>query len=89
MSMKNPTRLQVLLPAGEHRSLRSRAKRDGMTVGEWVRQALRRNIQPEPAKSAERKIEAIRRAARHTFPTGDIGRLLEETERGYLADDLR
>lgn len=89
MSMKNSARLQVLLPSGEYRSLRSRARRDGMSVGEWVRQVLRRNIQPGPAKSAERKLEAIRRAAQHAYPTGDINRLIEETERGYLADDLR
>jgi hypothetical protein len=38
-------------------------------------------FQPE----AREKLEAIRKATEHSFPTGDIEDLLAEIERGYRA----
>lgn len=55
-----------------------------MNVSEWVRHALRRARRSEPAFEAGRKLEAIRAAARHEFPTADIEQMLREIERGYL-----
>jgi len=55
-----------------------------MTVAEWVRQALRAARQQEPSASAKNKLRAVREAVRNEYPTGDIGTLLSQIERGYL-----
>ncbi len=75
-------RLQVLLEESELRELRRLARRSSTTVAEWVRRALRAARRSEPAKDAERKLAAVRAAARHPFPTADIDRMLAEIEQG-------
>ncbi len=65
---------------GEYRRL---ATRDGLTLSEWVRQKLRRAARDEPSGSVDRKLAAIRAAARHHFPTADIDQMLREIESGY------
>ena len=65
-----------------HRYRRS-ATRDGRTLSEWVRQKQRRAARAEPSGSINRKLAAIRAAARHDFPTGDIDRMLREIESGH------
>ena len=65
---------------GEYRRL---AARDGLTLSEWVRQKLRRAGRDEPSGSIDRKLSAIRAAARHDFPTADIDQMLHEIESGY------
>lgn len=77
-------RLQVLLDDGEFREIRRIARAQRMTVAEWVRQALRAASRREPVGDAGRKLESIRAAARHAFPTGDLDEMLGEIERGYL-----
>ncbi len=57
-----------------------------MTVAEWVRQALREAKAQEPVRDVAEKLAAIRRAVQYSFPSGDISQMLEEIERGYLAD---
>jgi hypothetical protein len=52
---------------------------------EWVRQAQERARRHEPLGTVEKKLEAIRSAARHESPTADIDTMLEEIERGYSA----
>ena len=54
-----------------------------MTVAEWVRQTLRAARRHEPVGDAARKLSAIRAAARHAFPTGDMADMLHEIEHGY------
>jgi hypothetical protein len=76
-------RLQVLLDEAELREIRRAARRNRLTVAEWVRQALRAARENEPAIDAQRKLEALRVGSTHAFPTGDIDRMLEEIERGY------
>ena len=76
-------RLQVLLDEDELREVQRIARAKRMTVAEWVRQALRTAGENEPTRDAARKLEAVRSAYRHSFPTGDIGQMLEEIERGY------
>jgi hypothetical protein len=56
-----------------------------MSLAEWVRQALERARRHEPLGTVEKKLEAIRSAARHESPTADIDTMLEEIERGYSA----
>jgi hypothetical protein len=77
-------RLQVLLEEAEFREIRRVAKRNGMTVAEWVRQGLRAARRREPAVDTLKKLETVRAAARHAYPTADIETMLGEIERGYL-----
>jgi len=55
-----------------------------MTVAEWVRQALRSAGEGEPLREASKKLETVRAAVRHDFPTGDIEQMLGEIERGFV-----
>lgn len=77
-------RLQVLLDEPEWREIQRTARARRMTIAEWVRQALRSARRRESSKDADRKIAAIRAAARHEFPTADIEQMNDEIERGYL-----
>ncbi len=76
----------MLLEETEMREIRRAAKRSGLTVAEWVRQALREARRKEPAMDMKKKLETVRAAARHEFPTGDIATMLAEIERGYLGE---
>ena len=78
--------MQVLFEEGELAEIRRVARRQRMTVAEWVRQALRRARRDEPAIDPRRKIAAVREAVRGAYPTADIGRMLDEIEGGYLDD---
>jgi len=75
-------RLQVLLEESELRELRRLARRSNTTVAEWVRRALRAARRSEPVRDADRKLAAVRAAARHAFPTADIEQMLAEIEQG-------
>lgn len=77
-------RLQVLLDEPELREVQRAARAERMTVAEWVRQALRAARRRAPRTDSGKKIEAIRAAARHSFPTADIDQMLAEVESGYL-----
>jgi hypothetical protein len=77
-------RLQVVLSAAELREIQKAARRDRLTVSEWVRQTLREARRRQPGRDAGRKLQAIRAAASHAFPTADIDQMLAEIERGYL-----
>jgi hypothetical protein len=76
-------RLQVLLDESELREIQRSARRGRMTVAEWVRQALRAARRSEPRNDAGKKLQAVRAAAAHSFPTADIGEMLDQIERGY------
>lgn len=76
-------RLQVLLEEGEMADVRRAARRQRLTTAEWVRQALRAARRQAPEGDPKRKLAAVRASARHEFPTGDIGQMLAEIERGY------
>jgi hypothetical protein len=76
-------RLQVLLPDEEMSDIQRLAKRERLTVGEWVRRALRDARTSRPVMEPEEKLKAIRRAAKYSFPTADLPEMLEEIEQGY------
>jgi hypothetical protein len=76
-------RLQVLLPDQEMAEIQRVARRERVTVGEWVRRALREARARRPVSEPEAKLKAIRRAAEYSFPTADIDQMLSEIERGY------
>jgi hypothetical protein len=79
-------RLQVLLDEEEFEEIRQVARRNRMTVAEWVRQALRKARREEPMSDKERKLGAIREAVACEVggPAVDIATMLAEIERGYL-----
>ena len=76
-------RLQVVMDEREVGECRRLAERDGLTLSEWVRQKLRRARRDAASGGFDRKLAAIRAAARHDFPTADIDRMLREIESGY------
>jgi len=78
-------RLQVILEDREFADIQRTARRRQMTVAEWVRQALRAARRTEPRGDTKKKLEVVRAATRHDFPTADIDRMLAEIERGYSA----
>jgi len=75
-------RLQVVMDERELREIRRAARRRQMTVSEWVRSVLRAARRAEPEGEPARRIEAIRAASRHAFPTADIDQMLAEIARG-------
>jgi hypothetical protein len=81
-------RLQVILQDPDYREIQRVARSRHMSIAEWVRQALERARRTEPDGSIAKKLEAVRRAAQHQFPAGDIDTMLAEIESGY-AQGLR
>ena len=79
-------RLQVLLEERELREIQRIAREQHMTVAEWVRQALRLASRREPRGDVKAKLDAVRAASRHAFPTGPVDQMLEEIERGYQGE---
>jgi len=77
-------RLQVLLEEAELEEIRRLAETAGMTVAEWVCQALREARRGRSGSSAARKQQALERAVGHAFPTGEVDQVLQEIEAGYL-----
>jgi hypothetical protein len=78
-------RLQVILQDPEYREIQYMARARSMSLAEWVRQALDFARRRQPLGDVEKKLEAIRAAARHESPTSDIDTMLAEIERGYAA----
>ena len=74
-------RLQVLVEDEEYREIQGVARRQRLTVAEWVRQALRRAREDDPG-TIEAKLRILAEASRHEFPTADIDVMLDEIERG-------
>jgi hypothetical protein len=74
-------KLQILLEESELREIQRLARRDRMTVAEWVLQALRTAYRSELRGGIRKKLQAVRAAAKHAFPTADIDEMLEQIER--------
>jgi len=79
-------RLQVRLKDKEYREIQRAARSRKISVAEWVRQALSLVRRNEPSGRVEAKLEAIRTAARHEYPTLDMDVMLTEIESGYRAE---
>ena len=62
------------------------ARSRSMSLAEWVRQALDLARRREPLGDIGKKLEVIRSAARHDYPVSDIRGMLDEIEKGYVAD---
>jgi hypothetical protein len=76
-------RLQVLLPEPEMAEIQELAERERVSVGEWVRRALRDARSRQSSIDTQSKLKSVRRAAEYSFPTADIHQMLAEIERGY------
>ena len=74
-------RLQVLLDEVEYLEIQGVARRQRVTVAEWVRQALRKARIDHPG-TVEAKLRAIADASRSRFSTADIEVMLREIEAG-------
>ena len=79
-------RLQVLVEEAELRDIQRAARRQRVTVAEWVRQALRAARRAESRPDVRHKLAVIRAASSHAFPAPDIDHLLAEIERGYVTE---
>jgi hypothetical protein len=75
-------RLQLILKDSEYREIQRVARSRRMSIAEWVRQALNLARWREPGVGVGKKLEVIRAAARHDFPSADIDRMLAEIQRG-------
>ena len=78
-------RLQVILSDDEMKELQKIARQQKITVADWVRRALISARNRQPMKEADKKIQAIRAAARNSFPAAGIDEMLAEIEAGYMA----
>ena len=76
-------RLQVLLEE-KVRAIQRAARAGRMTVAEWARRAFRASRRRAPTADPYRRIDSIRAAARHSFPSSDIEYMLADIESGYL-----
>lgn len=63
--------------------IRRAARRERLSVAEWVRSALRRAQAADAVRPAAEKLRAVRTGTQHEFPTGSIEEMLAEIERGY------
>ena len=80
-------RLQVVLNDAELVEIQRAARREHLTTAAWVRQALRVARRSVPETAAKKKLAVVQSATHHAFPTGDVGQMLREFERGYLSDE--
>lgn len=81
-----PKRLQVILQDPEYREIQKAARSSRMSIAEWVRQALATARTSESSADIGKKLDAIRAAVRHEFPTADIDTMLAEIEAGYTGN---
>lgn len=79
-------RLQVIFADPEYREIQRAARARHMSIAEWVRQALASARRREPLGEVGKKLEAVRKAVKHSYPTADIDTLLSEIEAGYAGE---
>ena len=75
--------MQVLFEEEELTEMRQCAERSQLTLSAWVRQTLREAVRRTPSATREHKLDAVRAAAKHEFPSADIEQMLAEIETGY------
>jgi hypothetical protein len=71
----------VILQDPEYREIQRIARSRGMSLAGWVQQALDFARRCEPVGSADKKLDVIRSAVRHDYPTSDIEGMLEYPRR--------
>jgi len=76
-------RPEVVLSDREMADIRRLAELKSVTVGEWVRRALRDALAERPERAPQSKLKAVRKALKYSFPTGDMRQVRSEIESGY------
>lgn len=76
-------RLQVILKDPEYREIQRVARSRHMSLAEWVRQALESARRQEPLGSVSKKLDSIRIAVQHEYPSGEVEDILRQIEAGY------
>lgn len=69
----------------EYRAFQKLAERIQMSLGEWVRLAMRSFAQNYSTKNPDQKMLALRQAAEQKFPSGEIDDILSQINSGYTA----
>lgn len=77
-------RLQVILQDSDYREIQRAARAHRMSLTDWIRKSLSAAYRQEPSRTVAQKLEAIRAAAKYSFPTADIDTMLAEVEEGYI-----
>lgn len=77
----------MVLRDPEYREIQKTARSRRMSVAEWVRQALTLARSRESSGDMGKKLDCVRAAARHEFPTGEIDSMLAEIEDGYTSNN--
>jgi len=72
--------VQVLLSDQQMANFQLFAEREGLTVGDWVRCILLKELSTRQIVERETKLRSIRQAAQYSFPAPDIEQMLEEIE---------
>ncbi len=75
-------RLQIIVPEEEAEQLKRCAEREGLTLSEWARRALRHARHNQRGPTPARKLKALDRALGCGHSTGDMNTILAEIERG-------
>lgn len=79
-------RLQVTLEDSEYLEIQRLAGARGVSIREWIHQALEQARMREATQTIERKLQAIRAAAGAEYPSVDIDQMLAEIECGHRTD---
>lgn len=77
-------RRQVRLDEAELTEIQKLARRNHMTTAEWVRRTLRAARRATTGLEPKKKLQVVRAAAKHQFPTADVTQMLAEIEGGYV-----
>ncbi|HRC84821.1 MAG TPA: antitoxin [Thermoanaerobaculia bacterium] len=76
--------LTVPLEETELEEIREAARAERRAVGDWARDVLLGAKGRRLSLPVQDKLQALREAARHQFPTANLDQMLAEIERGYL-----
>ncbi len=80
MSMSK--RLHIIMQDEEVDALRRCAEREGLTLSEWARRALRRAQRSQKGLTSDQKLKALDRALQCGHPTADIDEILVSIQKG-------
>lgn len=80
-------RLQVVVSEEDLERYERSAESAGVSLSEWVRQALRAAEHQVSVRDIEPKLAAVRKALTYSYPSPDIEQMLSEIEDGYRSPD--
>ena len=76
-------RLQVLIPPKEYKEFALIAKGCGMSLGEWVRQSLRKSARAIPMNDPMERLRRVQiLASQYSAPSGSIEEINAQIESG-------